>query len=38
MVNSGVLAEMVQRVVLNNENPKTVLGDTAKKIEKIVKS
>lgn len=38
IVNSGVLAEMVQRVVLNNESPKTVLGDTAKKIEELMKS
>lgn len=38
VVNSGVLAEMVQRIVLNDENPKTVLGDTAKKLEEIVKT
>ncbi len=38
VVQSGVLAEMVQRVVLNNEDVKTVVGDTAKKIEAIVKA
>lgn len=37
VVNSGILAELVQRVVLNNEKPRTVLGDTAKKIEAIMK-
>ena len=29
IVNSGVIAEMVQRVCLNNEDPKKVLGETA---------
>lgn len=38
IVNSGVLAEMVQRVVLNGERPRTVLNDTAAKIEKILQS
>ena len=38
IVNSGVLADMVQRVVLNNEDAKTVVGDTAAAIEKIMKS
>jgi multiple sugar transport system substrate-binding protein len=37
VVNSGVIAELVQRVCLNNEDPKKVLGDTAVKIEKIAK-
>jgi multiple sugar transport system substrate-binding protein len=37
VVNSGVIAELVQRVCLNNENAKTVLSDTAGKIEKIYK-
>jgi multiple sugar transport system substrate-binding protein len=37
VVNSGVIAELVQRVCLNNEDPKKVLGETAVKIEKIVK-
>lgn len=37
VVNSGVIAELVQRVCLNNEDPKKVLGETALKIEKIVK-
>lgn len=38
VVNSHVIAEMVQRVCLNNENPKVVLGETAKKIEEIMKA
>ncbi len=38
IVNSGILAEMVQRVVLNDERPRSVLGDTAVKIEAIMKS
>ena len=37
VVNSGVIAELVQRVCLNNEDPKKVLGETAVKIEKITK-
>jgi multiple sugar transport system substrate-binding protein len=37
VVNSGVIAELVQRVCLNNEDPKKALGETAVKIEKIVK-
>ncbi len=37
IVNSGVLAEMVQRVVLNDENIRTVLADTAGRIEEIMK-
>lgn len=37
IVNSGVFAELVQRVVLNNEDAKTVLGETAMKIEGIMK-
>lgn len=36
IVNSGVIAEMVQRVVLNDENVDTVLGETAKRIEEIM--
>ena len=36
IVNSGVLAEMVQRVVLNGEDAKTVVGDTAAAIEKLM--
>ncbi len=36
VVNSGVIAELVQRVCLNNEDPKKALGETAVKIEKIV--
>lgn len=38
IVNSNVLAEMVQRVVLNGENAKLVIGDTAKKIAGIMKA
>ena len=37
VVNSAVIAEMVQRVCLNNEDPKKVVGETAQRIEKIVK-
>lgn len=37
IVNSGVLAEMVQRVVLNDEDIRRVLADTAKQIESIMK-
>lgn len=36
IVNSGVLADMVQRVVLNDEDAKTVIGDTSAAIEKIM--
>jgi multiple sugar transport system substrate-binding protein len=38
IIASDVLSEMVQRVVLNNENTKAVVGDTAKKLEAIMKS
>ncbi|HKU95940.1 MAG TPA: ABC transporter substrate-binding protein [Vineibacter sp.] len=38
VVNSAVIAEMVQRVCLNNEDPKKVVGETAQRIEKIVKA
>src|SRR5262249_13241663 len=38
IIASDVLSEMVQRVALNNEKPKAVLGDTAKKLEAIMKS
>lgn len=38
IVNSGVMADMVQRVVLNGEDAKTVIGDTSAAIEKIMKS
>ena len=37
LVNSGILAEMVQRVVLNDEQPRAVLADTARRIEAILK-
>ncbi|KAA9008808.1 ABC transporter substrate-binding protein [Histidinibacterium aquaticum] len=36
VVNSGVIAEMVQRVVLNDENVDEVLGETASRIEEIM--
>ncbi|MBT52169.1 MAG: hypothetical protein CMF72_01930 [Mameliella sp.] len=36
VVNSGVIAEMVQRIVLNDENVDAVLGETAKRIEEIM--
>ena len=32
------MAELVQKVVLNNENPRQVLGDTARRLEEIMKS
>ncbi len=38
IVNSGVFADMVQRVVLNGEDPTAVIGDTSKAIEHIMKS
>jgi multiple sugar transport system substrate-binding protein len=38
IVASNVLAEMVQRVVLNNEAPKPVIGATAKKLEALIKA
>jgi multiple sugar transport system substrate-binding protein len=37
IINSGVLAELVQRVCLNNEDAKRALGETAKKVEAIAK-
>ncbi len=36
IVNSGVLAEAVQRVVLNDEDPRAVLVDTQDQIAKII--
>ena len=38
LVNSGILAEMVQRVVLNDEQPRAALADTARRIEAIMKA
>ncbi len=38
VVGSGVIAEMVQRVILNGDNVDEVIGDTAKAIEDIMKS
>src|SRR5262249_49503753 len=37
IIASNVLAEMVGRVVLNGEDPKAVLGDTAKKLADLMK-
>jgi multiple sugar transport system substrate-binding protein len=37
IIAADVLSEMVQRVVLNDEPSKAVLGDTAKKLEQIMK-
>ncbi|MCE0504000.1 ABC transporter substrate-binding protein [Roseivivax sp. GX 12232] len=36
VVNSGVIAELVQRVVLNDENVDQVLGETTARIEEIM--
>lgn len=38
VVGSGVLAEMVQRVVLNDEDVAGVIGETTKAIEGIMKT
>jgi len=38
VVNSGILAEMVQRVALNGEKPRAALKSTASRIEAIVKA
>ncbi len=38
IVNSNVLAEMVQRVCLNDENIATVVGETADRIDEIMRS
>lgn len=38
IVGSGVLAEMVQRVVLNDEDVSQVIGDTSRAIEEIMAS
>jgi len=35
VINSGVIAEMVQRVILNDENVDEVLSDTSRRIEEI---
>jgi multiple sugar transport system substrate-binding protein len=37
IIASNVLAEMVGRVVINGENTKTVLGDTATKLADLMK-
>ena len=37
VVGSGLIAEMVQRVILNGENVDQVIGETAKGIEDIMK-
>lgn len=36
VVGSGVIADMVQRVILNGESPDQVIGDTTKAIEDIM--
>lgn len=36
IINSGVIAEMVQRIVLNDENVDQVLGETTRRIEEIM--
>ena len=38
VISSNLLAEMVQRVVLNDKNVSRVIGDTARKIEAVVSS
>jgi multiple sugar transport system substrate-binding protein len=38
IIAADVLSEMVQRVAINRENPKPVIGDTAKRLEAIMKS
>jgi len=38
IIAADVLSEMVQRVALNGEDKKVVIGDTAKKLEAIMKS
>ena len=38
IIASNVIAELVQRVVLNNEDPKATVGDTAKKLEALMKA
>jgi multiple sugar transport system substrate-binding protein len=38
IVASHVIAELVQKVVLNNENPRQTLGDTARRLEELMKS
>ncbi|WP_119274374.1 ABC transporter substrate-binding protein [Taklimakanibacter deserti] len=37
IIASNVIAELVQRAVLNGEDPKQVVGDTAKKLEGLMK-
>jgi len=38
IIASNVIAELVQRAVLNGEDTKAVVGDTAKKLEALMKS
>lgn len=38
IVNSNALAEMVQRVALNGEDIRTVVGETARRIDEIMKA
>ncbi|MCP4381885.1 MAG: carbohydrate ABC transporter substrate-binding protein [Hyphomicrobiales bacterium] len=37
IIASNVIAEMVQRVILNDEDPKTVVGETAGRLEEMMK-
>jgi multiple sugar transport system substrate-binding protein len=37
IIASNVIAELVQRAVLNGEDTKAVVGDTAKKLEALMK-
>lgn len=37
IIASNVIAELVQRVVLNRENPKATVGDTARKLAQLMK-
>lgn len=38
IINSGVLAEMVQRVALNDEKPRAVLADTAARLGELMRA
>ena len=38
VVDSGLIAQLVQRVVLNGESADVVLGETAKAIDAIMKA
>ncbi len=38
IIASNAIAELVQRVVVNGDNPKAAMGDTAKKLAELMKS